>query len=344
MPIERIRMTPSNSGLLRRTAVVVAAVAGLFASMASEAAVVTLVNANGSSCSYSTMSITPDGNVAVQCAGTTPPPANTGDAGSFAFTASAAVANAGDTVPLTISRATGSTGAVSVPYSITGTACTNANGTASFADGGSTASIGVVTIAAGTCNVSLGTPSTGATVATAPRLGSPATVAVTVNAVAPPSTAGCAAPPADMLTASFKSIGAVLLQMQKSGQVVSIPLPEVVSGYHSGQVVFSESAGGAFTPQPVSLNISISKCPGVVDTDTSNSCNLVNTNGNYNAMTWFAAPYSVIQDAPSANRYSFCWAPRSEGQWYVNARWTYSSCAFGAAACGFAVQQNYGSW
>jgi len=339
-------MTPTNSRLLLRTAMAVAAAVGLFASLATEAAVVTLTGANGSTCSYSTMSITPDGNVTVQCSGTSaPPPSNTGDAGAFAIAVNQAGVNVGDQPTLTITRSVGSSGVVNVPYSLTGAGCTNSNGNASFGDGVGTYSFGVPMVAPGTCTVALGTPTTSAAVATGPRISSPASVVISVNAPQPgPGTAGCAAPPADMLTASFKSIGAVLLQMQKSGQVVSIPLPEVVSGFHSGQAVFSESAGGAFTPQPVTLNVSISKCPGIVDTDTSNSCNLTSTNGNYNAITWFAAPYSVIQDPDSANRYSFCWAPRSEGQWYVNARWSYSSCAFGAAVCGFAIQQNYGSY
>ena len=335
-------MALSNPNLLRRTVLAVAAAVGFFASLAPQAAVVTLANTTGASCSYSSLSITPDGNVSVQCTATGP--VTTGDAGSFALATGAATANVGDTVPVTIVRSSGTTGAVTVPYSITGSGCTNTSGSASFADGLTSVAVNVGAIAAGTCNVSISTPSTAATVSTAPRVGTPGTEVITVNAVQPPATSGCAAPPADMVQASFRPIGNVLLQMQHSGQVVSMPLPEVVSGYHSGQVVFSESAGGAYTPQPVTLNISISKCPGIVDTDTSNSCNLVNTNGNYNAMVWFASSYSVIQDAASAARYSFCWAPRSEGQWYVNARWTYSSCAFGAQVCGFAVQQNYGSW
>ncbi|HWH39121.1 MAG TPA: hypothetical protein VNU21_04735 [Usitatibacter sp.] len=339
-------MTPTNFRLLRRTAMAVAAAVGLFASLATEAAVVTLSGANGSTCSYSTMSITPDGNVTVQCSGTTaPPPSNTGDAGAFSIAANQGLANVGDQPTLTITRSVGSSGSVNVPYSLTGSGCTNGSGNASFADGAGSYSFGVPMVAAGTCTVSLGTPTTAAAVATGPRVGSPSSATVSVQSPQPaPGAAGCAAPPADMLTASFKSIGAVLLQMQKSGQVVSIPLPEVVSGFHSGQLVISESAGGAFTPQPVSLNVTISKCPGVVDTDQSNSCNIVTTNGNYNAVTWFAAPYSSIQDPPSAQRYGFCWAPRSEGQWYMNARWNYSSCAFGAAVCGFAIQQNYGSY
>lgn len=348
-------MTPTNSRLLRRTALAVAAAVGMFASLATEAAVVTLTGANGSTCSYSTMSITPDGNVTVQCSGSTTPtptptpsPGPAVDAGAFSIGVNQALVNIGDGPLLTVFRSGSATGAVNVPFSLSGTACSG-SGSANFSDGQNQSSFVVVPTAGGTCNVSLGTPSNSGA-----RLGSPAAVAISVNGPvgtptpgptptpAPGGVAGCAAPPADMLSASFKPIGAVLLQMQKSGQVVSMPLPDVSS--HSGQAVFSESAGGAFTPQPVTLTVSISKCPGIIDTDQSNSCNMVSTNGNYNAMTWFASPYSVIQDATSARQYSFCWAPRSEGQWYVNARWTYSNCAFGAAVCGFAIQQNQGSY
>ena len=40
----------------------------------------------------------------------------------------------------------------------------------------------------------------------------------------------------------------------------------------------------------------------------------------------------------------YCFAPSSDGQWYINAKWTYQQCAFGAQICGFAVQQNPGSY
>jgi hypothetical protein len=52
----------------------------------------------------------------------------------------------------------------------------------------------------------------------------------------------------------------------------------------------------------------------------------------------------VIKDAASANLRGYCWAPQAEGTWYVNAKWSYTQCAFGAQVCGFAVQQNPGPY
>jgi hypothetical protein len=147
-----------------------------------------------------------------------------------------------------------------------------------------------------------------------------------------------------MLNQQLGGLGNPLLSMAKSGQVVSIPLPNTQAGLSTGQITFGESAGGAYTPQPVTLSISINKCPGLIDTDTTNRCNLVSTNGNYNSITWFSQPYSIITGAAQANLRGYCWAPASEGQWYVNAKWTYSQCAFGAQTCGFAIQQNSGPY
>ena len=121
-------------------------------------------------------------------------------------------------------------------------------------------------------------------------------------------------------------------------------LPATQPGLSTGSVAFGESAGGAYTPQPVTLTISINKCPGLIDTDPTNRCNLTSTNGNYNSIAWFSKQYSVITDATQANLRGYCFAPSSEGQWYINAKWTYQQCAFGAQICGFAIQQNPGSY
>jgi len=129
--------------------------------------------------------------------------------------------------------------------------------------------------------------------------------------------------------------------MQLSGQIVSIPLPTLAG--NSIKVAFGESAGGAYTPSPVTLEISINKCPGLVETDLTNRCNLSSSNGTYNSMTSLIKPYSIITNGTIANRYGICWAADG-GQYYVNARWTYANCAFGAQVCGFAIQYNQGPY
>jgi hypothetical protein len=164
---------------------------------------------------------------------------------------------------------------------------------------------------------------------------SPRTATVTVV----PQVAGCASP-TNVVTNTLSGVGNPLIQRQASGQTVFIPLPGTSAGHASGQIVFSESAGGAYTPQPVTLEISISKCPGIVDTDTGNFCNLRSTNGNINSITFLSQAFQSI-DRTNANQRGYCWAGDG-GQYYINARWTYSTCASGVEFCGFAIQYNDG--
>src|SRR5438128_1000860 len=81
--------------------------------------------------------------------------------------------------------------------------------------------------------------------------GNPATmITITTAPVTPPPPPPVNCPtgyvqPTDMLQASLAGYGNVLLQKQKSGQVVSIPLPSTTT-FHSGALSFGESAGGAY--------------------------------------------------------------------------------------------------
>jgi hypothetical protein len=149
----------------------------------------------------------------------------------------------------------------------------------------------------------------------------------------------CPTPPGDLLEATLAGPGNVLTQRQLSGQIVAIPAPVMSSS--SVKIVFSETPS-ASTPQPVTLEISINRCRGVIDPSTTTRCNLRSTNGHYNSIVYFTRPYLMIQDEASAYTYGWCWAPASEGPWYINARWTYSECGFGSSTCGFAIQYNSG--
>jgi hypothetical protein len=157
-----------------------------------------------------------------------------------------------------------------------------------------------------------------------------------------PVVAGCPAPAEDVVIAQLGGPGNPLLQRQKSGQVVFMDLPTLAQG-SGGQLTISESAGGAFTPQPVTLEVSIGKCPAVIDTDYANACNLKSSNGSYNSIQWLFKPTAGIPDAATANQRGFCWAAEPGTHYYVNARWTYPACPPGAETCGFAIQYNLGA-
>jgi len=249
---------------------------------------------------------------------------------SFA-TSSASVAPNGEG-HLSIRRTGGTAGAVDVNYAFSGSGCfgSSEGGVVRFGDGDTgTKTISVTMAASGECSVLLIQPAAPA------ELASPRSGIVTVV----PQVAGCPVPD-NVIGATLNGIGNPLLQRQASGQTVFIPLPTPSPGHSSGSVIFSESAGGAFTPQPVELQISINRCPGIVDTDTTNFCNLRTTNGNFNSITFVSQATQTVNRGNAAQQ-GYCWAGDG-GQYYVNARWTFSECASGVELCGFAIQYNDG--
>jgi hypothetical protein len=344
--------TPYQLSLLRRTFAVLAAAAALAAiSDAHAQGKVKLTGASGKDeCAYSSMSITPDGSVTVTCttSTTTPPPPPPGQTISVSPTSRTTAPSS--TTTLAVQRNNGTAGEYNAFYQLTGAGCAFTQpqpAVVHLVDGGpSSVNFSVAVNGAGTsCEVKVhilthlsGTP--GATLWEGQNLAN-----ITVSDTAPPPPApptGCPTgyvQPEKMLSASLAGIGNPLLQMQSSGQVVAIKLPSI-PGRNGAQVIFGESAGGAYTPQPVTLDISINKCPGLIDTNMSSACNVHATNGNYNSITWLTGPYSTI-NSTNSNLYGLCWAGDG-GDYYINARWTYSQCAFNAQACGFAIQYNEG--
>lgn len=339
---------PNQLSLLRRTFAALAAAAALGAvSDAHSQGRVKLTGASGKDeCSYSSMSITPDGSVTVTCSGTTPPPPPPPLASeTYSMSTGSITAPPNSVVEFAVTR-TGPAGTtfaattVSFTYSGSGCAITGTYPVA-FAAGQTTSPIQAPVSAGGTCAATLLPP-------TAPAvLGTPATTTITVGSGTPPPgqvAANCPAgfaPPENMVSASLLGLGNPLIAMQKSGQVISIPLPNL-QGLNTGQITFGESSTAA-TPQPVTLEISINQCPGLIDKSPS-SCNLTSTMSSYNSITWFARAYSIITDAASADRRGYCWGGEPGAKYYVNARWSYQSCPFGAQVCGFAVQYNQGPY
>jgi hypothetical protein len=342
-----------------------AAVAGLAITSFSPdagAAVITLTGSTGNSCSYSSMAVAPDGSFNVTCSAPTGTPTcqqlgNCVYAGAFAFSQSTASAPVNASLALFISRTGGTTGVVNVPITFTGS-CTYqgaASVTATFADGQTLLGFYANTTTDGACTVGFGSPSmVSGTVDVQPTVSG--SVAVTVGTGGNTNNGGGGGTvtgqcptgfttPTDLITnLTLGGIGNPLMAMAHSGQTISIPLPAVQPGVSSGAIVFSESAGGAYTPNPVTLDISINKCQGQIDTDQTNACNYHTTNGNYSTVQWLGKAYGALTNAATANPRGLCWAGDASTQYYINARWSYSQCAFGAQTCGFAVQQNYGPY
>lgn len=342
--------TPYQLSLLRRTfAVLVAAAALGGMSDAYAQGKVRLSGGNkADECSYSSMSITPDGSVVVQCSGTTteppppPPPVET-----YAMGAATMSAPANSVAQVSVVR-TGPAGSVfaatTMYYWYTGGGCQYYNvGALGFAAGQTSAAIQApVTTQGTTCTVNLAAPAAPAVLGTQ----STTTISITAPTTQPDPAANANCPtgfvtPTEMLSANLAGFGNPIFALQRSGQVISIPLPNL-NGLNTGQITFGESPT-AVTPQPVTLEISINKCPGLIDSGPG-SCNMRSTNSSYNSITWFAKAYSIITDPTSASQRGYCWAGDAGGQYYVNARWTYQFCPLGQQVCGFAVQYNQGPY
>jgi hypothetical protein len=87
----------------------------------------------------------------------------------------------------------------------------------------------------------------------------------------------------------------------------------------------------AYTPSPYSMDISISPCPGVFNPKAgpSDYCNGTFSQKNGVSLQW-------AEQSAYARFYAACLAAPTT-QYYFNVRWTYTSCAQGAPACGFTM-------
>jgi hypothetical protein len=189
---------------------------------------------------------------------------------------------------------------------------------------------------AGTCTVTILSPTVG-------TIGSPGSVTIPVTTSAtttPPVQPGCPTPPNDVLDFELKLSGADVQRMA-SGRIASAKLPPVVSRA-SGQVVLGETTT---SPRAAIVEISISKCRGVIDTSPpagNTACYLRTDNPTFTTLSWLEQPKWGASTDSVAAAYSICKAYTTDGTFYVNMRYTYSVCNYGT--CGFVSQWNYGAW
>src|SRR5258708_16935423 len=295
------------------------------------------------------MTVTPAGDFTVTCT-TTAPPAP-GNAGQFALSSGTlALQVSTSSSTLVVTRSGGTTDAISVPYSITSGAtpcCNTSSGALNFATASSTSQPIAVTATTtvGTCTVTITAPTTvgTATASTAPSLGSPASATVTVTAAPPPPPPGsCPTPPANMVThadsqaTDFGPQGTRTTLTMLHQQIGSFRLPDgtVLAG-NSAKMKIGETTGTVLGSY---LELTISKCPGVIDPSAPPACYWATSCPNYNELLWFyqLGPYALT----TLQSHNFCYAPRLDAtgapqQWYLNAPWTYPHSAWGIGRYGF---------
>jgi hypothetical protein len=148
----------------------------------------------------------------------------------------------------------------------------------------------------------------------------------------PPIVAGCPTPPAssDLMRLEW---GTTPVVKRKSGVVTSFRVAQSQTGrasvaYTQGQVPQSPSSS--------IIDLTVSRCPGVIETNLQPNCSYTTTNQLFASITAFnrADPQQGFG----------CFAPNTE-QYYVNVRWTFGApCAAGVEQCGFSLQWGEGAY
>jgi hypothetical protein len=308
--------------LLRRTAILIGAASALALALPAAAqGTATLVGASGTTCTYSQMTVQPNGNISITCNTINPTGA------TFSFTGATTLAT-GASGSYAITRTGGSEATIPVNWNATGP-CTVTVGTASLAAGASFPFTVTAGATAGTCILSA-----------TPASGTASGLVVTVTGGGGGPIAGCPTPQAGYKPMTLGWSSTALELRMDSGVIASFPIPAPISYKASVKMTQGQQQ---MSPGDGISEMSISKCPGVIDTSNP-SCYSSTSNGNN---------YTVSKDAYTRAVYSFnsqaaltgrgCWAPASEGQWYVNVRWTYANSCFGLA-CGYSMQWMSGAY
>ncbi|APV49635.1 hypothetical protein BWI17_08065 [Betaproteobacteria bacterium GR16-43] len=254
-------------------------------------------------------------------------------AGAFSLSAPAQLAKATTTTNEIVVKHTGG-GSQSPPavvtFTVSGGCTTSTTSPINFTLGDATDKPIVITTPAtsgGACIVSAVTPS--------------GTEAKTINITEP---VGPCPVVSNVVELALGNKNTPTLVVASNAQIASVPLPSQASlNKLSGILMFGESSA-AYSPNPVVMEVTISKCKGVINSDYTDNCNIRRTNGNYNEMYWWSKPGAGIVDRAGSNALGACWAPDTEGPWYINTRFTHNGCAYGASTCGFALQWGGGAY
>jgi hypothetical protein len=153
----------------------------------------------------------------------------------------------------------------------------------------------------------------------------------TANTEPPPIVAGCPAPAAGAEVRRFEW-GETRIVKRPSGAVTSYRVMQSPTGRASVSFVQGQTT---FTPGSTYTEITISRCPGVIEPNLHPSCRLESVQALNNSVTAYnrlPPGYANQQQLGSLG----CYAPDTE-QHYVNVRWTYPACN-NPEGCGFSHQ------
>ena len=171
----------------------------------------------------------------------------------------------------------------------------------------------------------------------------------------PPAVAGCPTGANGTVMAAFPGTSGTHVSndgspsgywLQPTGVITAMQLPSLPSGYASGSV---QMTYGSHTPGGTTLyEISISRCPGIIDTTGASTgagpyCYFGSSNPTSLSIVWFARNSSTYGALGTLPAKGYCVADETQGPWYANLRYTYSTCAYGPGNCGEQLQWNLNS-
>jgi hypothetical protein len=154
----------------------------------------------------------------------------------------------------------------------------------------------------------------------------------------PPIVAGCPTPPS---TSQLRRLewGDTPKLRRKSGEVTTFRVAQSPSGRAS--VSFTQGQT-AFTPSPANTDLTVSRCPGVIEDNLHPNCRYSTSALNFASITAFNRAMTEF-GWTTQDQHPGCLAPNSE-QYYVNVRWTFPNCFLGTEQCGFSLQWGEGPY
>jgi hypothetical protein len=362
-------MTTNFSTMLRRTIAVAGALVALAVGGEAAAQTVTLSGTANTTCQWSAFSMQPNGSIAITCA------AGGGNNGGGGAVEVATFVLAGPTTvalpsspTFTVTRQNGPAGqTVGFGYTVTGAGCQWVSQGPFFLAKDESKQLAVSPTALGTCLITLVVQDGHATTPASKQM----TVTVSNTTIPPPdpcianpSLPGCggtntdwsqpvpvvsgcptAATTArlrqlnwgDVLRTSIQPGQEYLFSGMNSGEVMAIRIP----GSQLGRMSVSLTQGqGTATPPSVKTELSISRCPGVIETNLPPQCYQSTFTTNFYSITAYNRTDSRGNDQSA---YDGCLAATGE-TFYANIRWTFASCPFGSRACGFSLQWGEGAF
>jgi hypothetical protein len=338
-------MSTHTTNLLRRTLVSLGAALALAAGTQVFAqGTVTLTGTSGNSCNYNQMTVTPNGNIQVNCGTTTSPGIAT-----FALThpsGSTGLLPPNTSSSAIVARTGGPSEAIMVTFSVSGTGCSPNSG-GILLNAGQSSTIAFSVGAAGTnCIVTIG--ATGHT--TSPNQITFVAQSGTTPPPPPPTQPGapndCPAILGTSVAGDTKINDFQTVDQRRgspgSGAILYYPVPP--SNTASVKVTFDQGQTG-WSPAGTT-EYQVSPCPGVWDPaghSIAPQCKMTSTQPN-NVFTIWTAPATSTQGTNvqgQGDLQYLCYAPVGQRTYYVNVRWTYAcppEIVGGYGGCGYSMK------